>query len=53
MNGSENGDPVLILPFSAIDRGTLAEADGKAANLGELVRAGFPVTAGFCVTTVR
>jgi len=26
-------------------------AGGKAANLGELVRAGFPVPAGFCVTT--
>src|ERR687897_860380 len=46
-----NGDPGLILPFSAIDRGALAEAGGKAANLGELVRAGFPVPAGFCVTT--
>src|SRR5918993_1099104 len=31
-----NGDPGLILPFSAIDRGALAEAGGKAANLGEL-----------------
>jgi pyruvate,water dikinase len=26
-------------------------AGGKAANLGELVTAGFPVPAGFCVTT--
>ena len=26
-------------------------AGGKAANLGELVRAGFPVPPGFCVTT--
>src|SRR5918995_4661169 len=47
----ENGDPGLILPFTAIDRGALAVAGGKAANLGELVRAGFPVPAGFCVTT--
>ena len=46
-----NGDPGLILPFSAIDRGALAVAGGKAANLGELVRAGFPVPGGFCVTT--
>src|SRR5215210_3039048 len=51
MNGSENGDPVLILPSSAIDSGALAVAGGKAANLGELVRAGFPVPAGFCITT--
>src|SRR5215211_5039596 len=51
MNGSENGDPVLILPFTAIDSGALAVAGGKAANLGELVRAGFPVPAGFCATT--
>src|SRR5215207_5341939 len=51
MNGPENGDPGLILPFTAIDRDALAEAGGKAANLGELVRAGFPVPAGFCVTT--
>ncbi len=51
MNGPENGDPRLILPFTVIDRGALAVAGGKAANLGELVRAGFPVPAGFCVTT--
>src|ERR671918_2407083 len=51
MNGPENGDPGLILPFTAIDRGALAVAGGKAANLGELVRAGFPVPAGFCVIT--
>jgi len=51
MDGPENGDPGLILPFSAIDRGALAVAGGKAANLGELVRAGFPVPAGFCITT--
>ncbi|WP_326965935.1 PEP/pyruvate-binding domain-containing protein [Arthrobacter sp. CG_A4] len=29
----------------------LPEAGGKAANLGELVRAGLPVPAGFCLTT--
>jgi rifampicin phosphotransferase len=51
MNGPENGIPGLILPFTAIDRGALAVAGGKAANLGELVRAGFPVPAGYCVTT--
>jgi rifampicin phosphotransferase len=51
MTEPENGDPGLILPFTAIDRGALAVAGGKAANLGELVGAGFPVPAGFCVTT--
>src|SRR5215204_1945975 len=50
MNGPEYGDAGLILPFTAIDRGALAVVGGKAANLGELVRAGFPVPAGFCVT---
>jgi phosphohistidine swiveling domain-containing protein len=51
MNEPENGDAGLILPFTEIDRSALAVAGGKAANLGELVRAGFPVPAGFCVTT--
>jgi phosphohistidine swiveling domain-containing protein len=51
MNEPESGASGLILPFNAIDRSALAVAGGKAANLGELVRAGFPVPAGFCVTT--
>jgi phosphohistidine swiveling domain-containing protein len=51
MNEPENGNPGLILPFTAIDRGALTVAGGKAANLGELIRAGFPVPTGFCVTT--
>jgi phosphoenolpyruvate synthase/pyruvate phosphate dikinase len=41
----------LILPLTAIDRGAPAVAGGKATNLGELVRAGFPVPAGFCIST--
>ena len=41
----------FILPFAAIGRGMLPMVGGKAANLGELVVAGFPVPAGFCVTT--
>ncbi|MBI3965607.1 MAG: phosphoenolpyruvate synthase [Chloroflexi bacterium] len=44
-------DLPYVLPFAALDRGSLAEAGGKAANLGELTRAGFPVPPGFCVTT--
>ena len=51
MNGLESSESRLILPFAAIDRNALAVAGGKAANLGELVRAEFPVPAGFCVTT--
>jgi pyruvate,water dikinase len=51
MNESESGESGLILPFAAIDRSALAAAGGKASNLGELVRAGFPVPDGFCVTT--
>jgi phosphohistidine swiveling domain-containing protein len=41
----------LILPFGDIDRTMLPIAGGKAANLGELARAGLPVPGGFCVTT--
>jgi pyruvate,water dikinase len=41
----------LILPLRALGRDTLAIAGGKAANLGELLRAGLPVPEGFCVTT--
>src|SRR5947208_16008962 len=40
-----------VLPFEALDRASLAVAGGKAANLGELTRAGLPVPPGFCVTT--
>src|SRR5215213_5951260 len=41
----------LILPFRDVDRGALPVVGGKAANLGELTRAGLPVPPGFCVTT--
>jgi rifampicin phosphotransferase len=51
MNGFENGDVKLTLPFGGIDRTMLSTAGGKAANLGELTRAGLPVSPGFCVTT--
>ncbi|MGW3343351.1 PEP/pyruvate-binding domain-containing protein [Nonomuraea rubra] len=39
------------LDFSEIDAGMLAEAGGKAANLGELTRAGLPVPPGWVLTT--
>lgn len=41
----------LVLDLSQVGRGDLAIAGGKGANLGELVRAGFPVPPGFVVTT--
>src|SRR5258708_27325965 len=41
----------LVLPLSDLDRTMLPVVGGKAANLGELIRAGFSVPAGFCVTT--
>ncbi len=41
----------IVLPFTAIDRASLSIVGGKAANLGEMVRAGLPVPPGFCVTT--
>jgi pyruvate,water dikinase len=45
------GTPPLVLPLHELGRRDLAVAGGKGANLGELVRAGFPVPAGFVVTT--
>lgn len=41
----------LVPPFTAINQTSLPIAGGKAANLGELTSAGFPVPSGFCVTT--
>ncbi|AQZ65642.1 phosphoenolpyruvate synthase [[Actinomadura] parvosata subsp. kistnae] len=41
----------LVAPLSAFGRADLAVAGGKGANLGELVRSGFPVPDGFVVTT--
>ena len=37
--------------WTLVSKDMLPEAGGKAANLGELMRAGLPVPAGFCVTT--
>src|SRR5215472_5630458 len=41
----------IVLPLTAIDRTSLPIVGGKAANLGEMIRAGLPVPPGFCVTT--
>jgi rifampicin phosphotransferase len=51
MNTVHEGNVKLTLPFDAIDRAMLPIAGGKAANLGELIRAGLPIPPGFCVTT--
>ncbi|MCI2422750.1 PEP-utilizing enzyme [Saccharopolyspora sp. K220] len=41
----------LVAPLREFGRSDLASAGGKAANLGELVQAGFPVPDGFVITT--
>ncbi len=40
-----------VAPLGAFGRGDVGLAGGKAAHLGELVRAGLPVPDGFVVTT--
>ncbi len=45
------GNVALVVPLSALDQTLLPLVGGKAANLGELVHAGFSVPGGFCVTT--
>jgi len=42
---------VLVTPLSGVGAQDLLLAGGKGANLGELIRAGFPVPEGFVVTT--
>ena len=44
-------DDALVLPLDILDRTQLPLVGGKAAQLGELIRAGFTVPAGFCVST--
>jgi rifampicin phosphotransferase len=41
----------LVMPLEVLDRTLLALVGGKAAQLGELIRAGFAVPDGFCITT--
>ncbi|HSJ54539.1 MAG TPA: PEP/pyruvate-binding domain-containing protein [Anaerolineae bacterium] len=41
----------LVAPLERFSRGDVDQAGGKAANLGELVRARFPVPPGLAVTT--
>src|SRR5919206_253877 len=41
----------VVLDLATLNAAMLPEVGGKAANLGELIRAGLPVPGGFCVTT--
>ncbi|MDX6717726.1 MAG: rifampicin phosphotransferase, partial [Baekduia sp.] len=44
-------DERLVMPLSALGARDLPIAGGKGANLGELIRAHFPVPDGFVITT--
>ena len=46
-----SSDSALVVPLKMLERASLPFAGGKAANLGELLHAGFTVPAGFCITT--
>lgn len=41
----------LLISLHTLSRGDWPKVGGKAAHLGELLAAGFPVPAGLCVTT--
>jgi rifampicin phosphotransferase len=49
--GQRVDEPPFVVPLRELDAGALPVVGGKAANLGELIRAGLPVPEGFCVTT--
>ncbi len=50
-NSQEAEAYAITLPLTQVDSSLFPLVGGKAANLGELTRAGLPVPAGFCVTT--
>ncbi len=43
-------DSIYILPFDKIGKENLNQVGGKGANLGELIKAGFQVPSGFCIS---
>ncbi|WP_091328082.1 PEP/pyruvate-binding domain-containing protein [Geodermatophilus ruber] len=45
------GSRPAVVALRDLDTAALPQAGGKAASLGELIVAGFPVPEGFCVTT--
>ena len=51
MNRKEAFVDAFVVPLERLGRDDLVRAGGKGANLGELVRAGFPVPDGFIITT--
>ena len=48
---SVDEDVALVLDLAQLSADDLTAVGGKAANLGELIRAGFDVPPGFCITT--
>lgn len=44
-------DNALVLDLAQLTADDIGAVGGKAANLGELIRAGFDVPPGFCITT--
>ena len=48
---SVDEDVALVLDLAQLSADDLTAVGGKAANLGELIRDGFDVPPGFCVTT--
>jgi pyruvate,water dikinase len=42
---------IFTVPLEQLDRNDLDWAGGKGANLGELIKEGYPVPKGFVVTT--
>lgn len=48
---SVDEDVALVLDLAQLSADDVAKVGGKAANLGELIRAGFDVPPGFCITT--
>lgn len=42
----------VVVPLAALRQSAVDLCGGKAANLGELIGAGFPVPDGFCITTL-
>src|SRR6185436_15705924 len=47
---SQSSEPQVV-DLGDVGRADLARAGGKGANLGELIRAGFPVPPGFVITS--
>jgi pyruvate,water dikinase len=51
VNGERAGQSVAVVELSEVDADSTALVGGKAAGLGELIKSGERVPAGFCITT--